>query len=167
MSGRGTVSDQSYERLFRQEFSGLVRLAGLLGTDDPENVAQEAFVRLHAALPRLRDGAAALAYARRTVVNLCASRARHRQVATRWQPALLAASAEAAEDAVLREDDSRAVLAALDGLGQHHREVLVLRYWSELSVDEAAGVLGISKGTVKSRTARALSALADILGESR
>jgi DNA-directed RNA polymerase specialized sigma24 family protein len=41
-----------------------------------------------------------------------------------------------------------------------HREVLVLRYYADLSERQTADALGIAPGTAKSRTARALAALA-------
>jgi RNA polymerase sigma-70 factor (sigma-E family) len=53
-----------------------------------------------------------------------------------------------------------AVRRALSALSNEHRAVLVLRFYADLSERETARVLGLPAGTVKSRTARALSALA-------
>ena len=50
--------------LFAARYLELVRLAGLLGADDPEDIAQEAFARLLRSYGSLRDGSAALAYVR-------------------------------------------------------------------------------------------------------
>jgi DNA-directed RNA polymerase specialized sigma24 family protein len=58
------------EGLFRARYLEVVRLAGLLGADDPEDIAQEAFTRLMNREPSLGDAAAALAYLRTIVVNL-------------------------------------------------------------------------------------------------
>ena len=66
--------------------------------------------------------------------------------------------------AVLLGDEHRAVVEALRGLPRRQREVLVLRYWSDLSEAEIAAALGISRGTVKSSASRALSALEKQLG---
>ena len=52
-----------------------------------------------------------------------------------------------------------AVRRALATLTKEHREVLVLRFYADLSERETADVLGVPAGTVKSRTARALLAL--------
>jgi RNA polymerase sigma-70 factor (sigma-E family) len=62
-----------------------------------------------------------------------------------------------------------AVRAALAAMSRDHREVLVLRYYADLSEAETAEVLGVPPGTVKSRTARALAALAasDHIARSR
>jgi DNA-directed RNA polymerase specialized sigma24 family protein len=43
--------------------------------------------------------------------------------------------------------------------------VIVLRYFKDLPVAETAELLGISPGTVKSYTARALAALREVLGD--
>ncbi len=53
-----------------------------------------------------------------------------------------------------------AVRAALAAMTKDHREVLVLRFYADLSEAETARVLGVPPGTVKSRTARALATLA-------
>ena len=56
--------------LFAARYPELVRLAGLLGADDPEDIAQEAFARLLRRYDSLRDADAALGYVRATVCNL-------------------------------------------------------------------------------------------------
>jgi DNA-binding CsgD family transcriptional regulator len=64
-----------------------------------------------------------------------------------------------AEESVLRADEDRLVLRGLAGLPQRQREALILRYYQRLSETEIAAVMGISRGTVKSTTARGLAAL--------
>jgi RNA polymerase sigma factor (sigma-70 family) len=64
--------------------------------------------------------------------------------------------------AILAEEH-REVLAALDRLPTRQREVLVLRYWSDMSEAEIATALGISRGTVKSTASRGLDALEKIM----
>lgn len=56
-------------------------------------------------------------------------------------------------------DGRNDLLAALDGLPRGQRAVVVLRYFEDLTEAQAAGVLGISVGTVKSQCSRALTAL--------
>lgn len=51
------------------------------------------------------------------------------------------------------------IARALDSLCKKHREVLILRYYSDLEVKEIARILGISEGTVKSRIHYALKKL--------
>ena len=55
--------------------------------------------------------------------------------------------------------------AALAGLGERDREVLVLRYLEQLSTRDVAAVLGISEGAVKVRHLRALERLRRLLGD--
>ena len=163
----GVGAEQLYEHLFHTQFQSMVRLAALLGADDPENVAQEAFVRVHGAMPKLQDQDSVLAYLRRTVVNSTRSRHRHLRVVGRRQWELAPSDVESAEDTVVRNDRQRAVLAALARLNAQQREVLVLRYWGRLSVEETAATLGVAPGTVKSTSSRAMRKLAEMLGENR
>jgi RNA polymerase sigma-70 factor (sigma-E family) len=58
------------------------------------------------------------------------------------------------------------VLAALASLPPRGRAVVVLRFWEDLSVEQAAAVLGCSPGNIKSHTARALGELRAVLGEA-
>lgn len=160
-------SELLYEHLFHTQFQSMVRLAALLGADDPENVAQEAFVKVHKVLPKLTDSDSLLAYLRRTVVNATRSRHRHLRVVGRRQWELLPTDVESAEETVVRNDRHRAVLAALDRLNNQQREVLILRFWGRLSVEETAASLGVPPGTVKSTSSRAMRKLAEMLGENR
>jgi RNA polymerase sigma factor (sigma-70 family) len=73
-----------------------------------------------------------------------------------------AASAEA--DAIVGEEQ-RAAVAAVRRLPRRQREVLALRYFADLPEHETAQAMGVSHGTVKSTTARALAALGRMLRE--
>ena len=162
----GTETSDDYAALFAGQFGAMTRLATLLGADDPEDVAQEAFVRLHRQTRTLRDPHASLAYLRTTVVNLSRSRLRHLQVVRRHNPQP-PADADSAEAHVVRREDARELVAALGRLSARHREALVLRYWLDLNEAEMADAMGISRGTVKSHVSRALDALGLLLEGSR
>jgi RNA polymerase sigma-70 factor (sigma-E family) len=152
-----------YEALFRAHFDGMVRFATLLGADDPADVAQEAFVRLHRKRHSLRDESAALPYLRRTVANLTHSRVRHLGVARRVLSRSTLEHHPSAEDAVVGADERSRVLVALRKLPPRQRELLVLRYWLDLTGPEIAETLGLPVGTVKSGTSRALDALSRLM----
>ena len=153
--------------LFEARYPELVRLAGLLGADDPEDIAQEAFARLLRHYGTLRDADAALGYVRATVCNLTRNRQRHLRVVRLRTPTERPPDAESSEQAAVAREEQRAVIAALGALPARRREAIVLRYWLGLSEAEIAATMGISPGTVKSSVSRGLAALGQALGEGR
>ncbi len=62
--------------------------------------------------------------------------------------------------------DRRLIVRALATLPTRQREVIVLRFFEDLSVDQTADLLGFSAGTVKSYTSRALIRLRELLADS-
>ena len=72
-------------------------------------------------------------------------------------------AAPSPEAAVLASEQRATLLGALDGLGVDDRMVLGCRYFLDLSEAETAEALGIPKGTVKSRSARAIGRLRERL----
>lgn len=114
---------------------GLVRLAVLLVDNlaSAEDVVQDAFLAFSRNSRRLADPDAALGYLRVCVVNGTRSMIRRRQVARNYQHLSLQPDVAGADDGVVLADQQRTVLQALHRLPDRQREVLVLRYWSELS----------------------------------
>ncbi|MFF3494593.1 RNA polymerase sigma factor [Streptomyces sp. NPDC002795] len=139
----------------------MVRLAVLLVDDlaTAEDVVQDAFTALYRRHGEdITEVDNALGYLRTAVVNTARSVLRRRRTARAWTPPP-AGEAPSAEDSVVLDEAHREVLAALARLTPRRREVLVLRYWADLSEAEIAATLGISKGAVKSNASRALDAL--------
>lgn len=161
---RGASKSEEFEELFLAHYPTMVRLAALLGADDPEDIAQEAFLRLEQRLDKLGPSVNAGAYVRTTVVNLSRSRLRHLRVVRRFNPEV--PLVESAEMLAVLSDEKRRVIKALSTLSERRRQVVVLRYWLDLSEAEIADTLGIAPGTVKSTSSAALAALADVLGEA-
>lgn len=147
-------------------YNQLVRLALLLVHDlqTAEEVVQDAFESMHKAWRRLRDSEKALSYLRQTVVNRSRSVLRHRKVVD-MHPPKPAPDEPSAEHAVLTLLERNAVVSALRVLPERQREAIVLRYYVDLSEADIAKAMGISKGAVKSHTARAMAALKSILGQ--
>ena len=72
---------------------------------------------------------------------------------------------ESAEAAVLIGEEHQQVLTAIRALPDRQREALVLRFYLDMSEEETARAMGISRGTVKSTTSRAVAALGRMLKE--
>lgn len=152
------------EDLYRQQRMRMVRLAILL-VDEPataEDVVQEAFTGLYRNWSGLRDAKAAIGYLRTAVVNGSRSVLRRRKTAREYQPPHQS-DARSAESLAMLTAEHQAVVAALGQLPPRQREVLVLRYYGDLSEAEIAEATGVSKGTVKSTASRALDALQKIM----
>jgi len=150
--------------LYGAHYRPLVRLAALLVHDvaTAEEVVQDSFVALHAGLSRLRDNEKTLAYLRAAVVNRSRSVLRHRMVVDRNAPKS-APDMPSAEHGALALIERSEVVAALRGLPVRQREVVVLRFYADLSEAQIASTMGITRGAVKSHTSRAMSALRTVL----
>jgi RNA polymerase sigma-70 factor (sigma-E family) len=150
--------------IYQTHYKSLVRLALLLVHDVPtaEEVVQEAFVAMHTASRRLREKEKALSYLRQAVVNKSRSVLRHRTVVDKNAPKP-APDEPSAEHGALAAIERNEVITALRTLPDRQRETLVLRYYADLSEAEIAAAMGISRGAVKSHTARGMSALRSVL----
>ncbi|MBB4986055.1 RNA polymerase sigma factor [Streptomyces nymphaeiformis] len=147
--------------LYRARRLDMVRLALFLVDDLPtaEDVVQDAFAALCRAYGTSLDGLQDPgAYLHTAVVNAARSLLRRRRTARAYTPPHPGSGAPVDEGLLLAEEH-RQVLDALAELTRRQREVLVLRYWSELTEAQIAQTLGLSRGTVKSTASRALDAL--------
>lgn len=162
-------ADEAVEQLYAAHYRQLVRLSVLLVRDSEtaEEVVQDAFVAMHGRWRSLRDPDKGLAYLRQTVVNRSRSVLRHRGVERRYADVLPLPAAEApgADDAALASERRSKVLDALRELPQRQREVITLRYYLDLSEEDIATTLGISRGAVKSHASRGAATLRTLLEE--
>lgn len=144
----------------------LVRLAVLLVDDlaSAEDVVQDAFAALARHWHRLEDQQAAFGYLRTSVVNNARSTLRRRRTARGYVPPA-PTDAPAPDEQLVVTEEHRQLLAAVRRLAPRQQEVLVLRYWSDLSEAEIAEACGIARGTVKSTASRALEALSRLMTE--
>jgi RNA polymerase sigma-70 factor (sigma-E family) len=163
----GQAADHAVTVLYQSHYAALVREAALLVGDvaTAEDVVQDCFIALHRAWWRVRDASTAVFYLRRSVINKSRSVLRRRAVAGR-HPVLPEPALPSAEDSALAVVQLSSVRAALRALPVRQREVLVLRYYADLSETQIAAVLGISKGSVKVHAARARNALRAALAPS-
>jgi RNA polymerase sigma-70 factor (ECF subfamily) len=136
---------------------------------EAEDAAQDGFVKAYRALHRFRSGEPLRPWLLKIVANEARNR---RRASTRRDALTLRATAESSsgeaapspEAALLEREQRQALVAAVDALPEPQRLVIACRYFLELSEDETAEVLGIRRGTVKSRTARALDRLRETYG---
>ncbi|MEI2732604.1 MAG: SigE family RNA polymerase sigma factor [Dermatophilaceae bacterium] len=151
--------------LYAGHWRTMVRLAVLLVDDLPtaEDVVQEAFVSLYRRRDAVRAPEAALAYVRAAVVNGARSSLRHRGVVRRKLPLVVAGTVEE-RDEMAAVDGDDAMIQALATLPPRMREVLVLRYWLDLTEAQTADALGISPGSVKSAASRGIGRLRERIG---
>lgn len=162
-----THEPDRFGALFFAHAPRLVRLAALLGDDDPEDVVQESFCKLYAARGRLRgrfraEDAEVVSYLNRIVVNEVRGRQRRRQMARRDAHLLTTADTT---DPTAVHGDRRAVVEALAGLPPRQREALVLRFWMDLPLAAIADAMGVRIGTVKSQISRGLDVVGAALRE--
>jgi RNA polymerase sigma-70 factor (sigma-E family) len=157
-------ADRAVTAIYSEHYRSLVRLAAFLVRDNAtaEEVVQDSFVAMHGAWRRLRDTDKALSYLRQSVVNRSRSVLRHRVVVDKNTPKPPPDMPSAEHGAIIQLERS-AVVTALRALPERQREALVLRYYGDMSEAQIASVMGISRGAVKSHTARAMSALRTVL----
>jgi RNA polymerase sigma factor (sigma-70 family) len=101
------------------------------------------------------------------VVNGARSALRRRRTARAHLEVVEPVPAPAADADLLVAEEHRQILLAIRDLPDRQREVLLLRYWSDLSEADIAATLGISAGAVKSSASRGLDNLSKMLGGSR
>lgn len=162
--GERTSVEPTFVEVYEAHYTRLVRVAWLLVRDAgrAEELVQDAFVDLHQRWSRLQDRERAAGYLHRSVVNRSRSLLRHLSVVSAHLPDQ-SPDADSAETGALRRLAHQQVVDRLTSLPKRQREVLVLRYYGQLSEAEIAGVLKISRGAVKSHSSRALAALRPVL----
>jgi RNA polymerase sigma-70 factor (sigma-E family) len=156
---------RAFEEFAAESGAELLRIATLL-TPDPhtaEDVYQETLQRLAARWSRVHNPRA---FCRRVMHNIVVDQTRAR--ARRPQELRLFDGGEKIDPRSGDPHDSielwPSLRAALDSLTVQQRTVLVLRYFDDRSEADVASLLGISVGTVKSTTSRAIAHLRDFPG---
>jgi DNA-directed RNA polymerase specialized sigma24 family protein len=145
----GHDADSAVTALYEMHYRSLVRLAALLvpAIATAEQIVQDSFVAMHAAWPSLPDADSALAYLYRSVVNRAES-------ALREHP----------DAPDLPGSGTANLVSALRALPARQQEVLVLRYFADLSEAQIARTMGVSPGTVEALAIQAMTMLQAKLG---
>ncbi|HOS42642.1 MAG TPA: sigma-70 family RNA polymerase sigma factor [Armatimonadota bacterium] len=173
--GDAAAFDCLVEQYTPRVYALAYRMVG--NSEDAQDIAQEAFVRVYHALPRYKGEAAFSTWLYRIVTNVCYDdlKRRRRRPATFTDleheegdaRAETLAGGESPEDAALRLERRRAVQAAITTLPEHFRAVLVLYDLQGFSYQEIADILKQRVGTVKSRLNRARNLLREKLEDCR
>jgi RNA polymerase sigma-70 factor (sigma-E family) len=156
----GALVDRTgeFDEFVRERAAALMRYGYVLtgSPHDAADLVQEALVRLDSAWPRVRRRDDPEGYVRTTMARLHVSRwrrlRRERPLAEAPEPAYV-------EPGFVHAETRSELWQALTALPPRQRAVLVLRYYEHLADGEIAGLLGISRGTVRSQAMRALDKL--------
>ncbi|MGQ0840354.1 SigE family RNA polymerase sigma factor [Actinokineospora sp.] len=159
--------EQEFAEYFAARRDAVRRTAYMLCGDwhRADDLTQTAFVALHRSWRKIRDRGALDAYVRRSVVRALIDETRRpwrRERHVEQLPEVATGDGEIGDAVATRS-------ALLDGLSRvppRQRAVLVLRFLEGLDVAGTAEALKCSEGTVKSQTARGLTALRDVLGDA-
>ena len=155
------MTEQAFRDFAAARGPALLRTAYLLTTDahQAEDLLQTTLAKVFVSWARLRDPMAAEAYARRTLIRAHASW--WRRLSSRERPARAGdpppdAHARDEIEPLLERDRMWAVLATLP---RQQQVVVVLRFYEDLPVAEVARLMGVTTGSVKTHTSRALASL--------
>ena len=173
MEGRPTEEDHlvdrarqgdvdAYEELVRRYQHLALRVAILITRDkgEAEDATQEAFVKAYRALGRFKPGSPF----RPWVLTIVSNEAKNRRTSSSRRAALVLRAEEARpsggaapspEVAALADEQRHIILEAMDSLSEKDRLVLAYRYFLDMSEADMAAVLGVPRGTIKSRLSRA------------
>ncbi len=156
----------AFGELARRHAGAALRVAQVMtgGSAEAEDVVQEAMLKAYRALDRFRAESPLRPWLLRIVANEARNRRRsigrrtrlHERVGAMTAPLVARPSVETL---AVADDGARRLLAAVGRLRDQDREVIAMRYFADLSEAEMADALGVARGTVKSRLARALDRL--------
>ena len=155
----GREFDDEFAEFVTRWSPALLRVAFLLTSDrgEAEDLLQTALAKTYLSWDRIRDREAVDGYVRRVMVNTQTSWWRRRKVDERPTDEL--PEPGGGRDSTADLDLHDALWSALATLPKRQRAMVVLRYYEDLSEAETAQVMGVSVGTVKSTTSRALAKL--------
>lgn len=157
----GRPRDEVVEQLFTEEYAGLLRLAYCIVGDRcaAEDVVMEAFCSLYRRWSTMSRQSAPLPYLRsavilgsRSVIRQLVRERRRRTVSEIGRP-------DPSSETAIRDDQADTLAQAVRALPARQREVIVCRYYLDLSEAETAHLLGMTTGSVKRHAHRAREAL--------
>jgi RNA polymerase sigma-70 factor (sigma-E family) len=154
-------AESEFSEFAHARWAELARLGyGLTGDRAlAEDLAQTALANAYASWSKVRRADDPAAYVRRILVNAYRAGFRKRRVREQLSGMAPEYAGNALAESSYQLDDRATIVSALLALPPKQREVVVLRYWLDLSEAQAAHVLSCSVGNVKSQASRALAKL--------
>jgi len=136
-------------------------------SEEAYDVVQEVFIRAMRETRFYDVDFKQKAWLYRVTSNLCFNRVRDKKRRGVILDSMHKSEATAADqvELVFASEQQSEVLAAIEEMTRDHREILMLRYYDDLSYAEIAEVLGVKLGTVMSRLSRARTRLMKHMGE--
>jgi RNA polymerase sigma-70 factor (sigma-E family) len=162
---RGAELDATFTEFVTVHRTNLRRIAyGICGDwHQADDILQIALVKLYSAWPRVRRDGGEEAYVRTIIVRTTID---ERRRPWRRERSGLDGDDQAGPSGAEPEQWSP-LFEALQALPVMQRKTVLLRHWLGLSVQQTAVELGISPGTVKSHTSRAVQRLQEVLARTR
>lgn len=173
-------NERSFEQVVLAHTPKVLNLAWRLTgqREEAEDIAQEAFLRLHRSLGSFRGESRVATWLYRTVTRLAIDHLRRERLKRRLfffrqseedpDPfEIVPDPGNSPGDRVLCREAGRRLKRALGKLSARQRAVFTLRHFEELSLKEIAGLLELEEGTVKAHLHRAVSTLRQELKDYR
>lgn len=163
-----TENDYELEELMRTYGNDVLRTAYMYVKDlhIAEDIFQDVFIKVNNHLHTFQGNSSIKTWILRITINTCKDylkSAYHRKIVPMEEFIEDSIVSESEFDAIEREETIHTVKDAVMALPEHYRSVILCVYYEELSMEEAAKVLELPVGTVKSRLARAKEKLKEFM----
>lgn len=157
---------QAYGKLYKKYYARIYRYCriNLYNNAIAQDICQDTFIRAWKALPAFsaKNGGTFQAYLFRIARNLLIDVSRKKKEVSIEDAQFIATDSDLLED-LDRKSKIESVRAALAKLKDRDRQIIILRYFEDLSHAEAASIIGIREGALRVRTIRLLQKLKELI----
>jgi RNA polymerase sigma-70 factor (ECF subfamily) len=144
--------DDAWRLLFERHNTSLIKFTSLIigSIDAAKDVAQESFIRLIHSRTNHREGSFKT-YLSTIAYRLALKEKKRQQRKQDLDSYDITDESPLPLEAAVQEEQAKQVVRAIQSLPEHHRDILVLRFYGEHSYDEIARITRLPVGTIKSR----------------